>query len=86
MKRIQYKYMYAEINHGTEEEPDIEQAFVDKDIPYSEESLIHAKEEAYNGEYEIYDEGIEATTEPTQEERIQELEEALELLLSGVTQ
>lgn len=53
MKRIKYKYMYAEINHGTEEQPDIERAFVTKHIPYSEENLIHAKEEAYNGEVTV---------------------------------
>lgn len=86
MKRIQYKYIYAEINHGTEEKPEMEQAFVIKDIPYNEESLAHAKEEACNGEYEIYDDGVDETAGLTPEERIRELEEALELLLSEVTQ
>jgi len=53
MKRIKYKYVYAKINHGTEEQPDIEYAFVTKHIPYSEENLIRAKEEAHNGEVEV---------------------------------
>jgi soluble P-type ATPase len=45
-----------------------------------------AKREADNGEYTIEDDGVAETTEPTSEERIAELEEALELLLSGVTE
>lgn len=43
-----------------------------------------AKNEAYNGEYTIEDDGTEAL--PTDAERIAELEEALALLLSGVTE
>jgi hypothetical protein len=43
-----------------------------------------AKREAYNGEYTIEDNGLDA--QPTDEERIAQLEEALELLLSGVTE
>ena len=48
-----------------------------------------AKREAYNGEYTIEDDGQDDTaapSQPTNEERIAELEEALELLLSGVTE
>lgn len=46
-----------------------------------------AKKEAHNGEYTIEDDGEpEPVVQPTQEERISELEEALELLLSGVTE
>jgi hypothetical protein len=43
-----------------------------------------AKREAYNGEYTIEDDGTEAI--PTDADRIAELEEALALLLSGVTE
>lgn len=59
----------------------------EKEIPYSEENEAIAKAEAHNGEYTIEDDGEpEPAAEPTPEERISELEEALELLLSGVTE
>lgn len=44
-----------------------------------------AKREAYNGEYTVEDDG-EPEPEATPEDRIAELEEALSLLLSGVTE
>lgn len=54
---------------------------------YSEESLAIAKAEAYNGEYTIEDDGQpEPEAQPTEAERIAELEEALAMLLSGVTE
>ena len=43
-----------------------------------------ARREAHNGEYTIEDNGLDA--QPTDAERIAELEEALALLLSGVTE
>ncbi len=43
-----------------------------------------AKKEAYRGEYTIEDDGTEV--QPTDAERIAELEEALALLLNGVTE
>lgn len=46
-----------------------------------------AKRESHNGEYTIEDDGqFESEVQPTESERITELEEALELLLSGVTE
>lgn len=46
-----------------------------------------ARHEAHNGEYTIEDDGqLEPEAQPTESERITELEEALELLLSGVTE
>ena len=57
------------------------------EMPWSEENEGIAKREAYNGEYSVEDDGQpEAEAEPTQEDRIAELEEAMELLLSGVTE
>lgn len=32
MKIIKYKFLSCEVNHGTEEEPDIEQIFLEKSI------------------------------------------------------
>ena len=70
MKSIKYKFLSAEINHGTEENPNIEQIFLDKaiscattDLEVNEEI---AKREAHNGEYTIEDDGQpEVTTETT---------------------
>lgn len=56
------------------------------EMPWSEANEEIAQKEAHNGEYTIVDDGIEETPEQTQEERIAELEEALALLLSGVTE
>ena len=84
MKRIKYKFLSAEINQGTEEKPEIKQIFIDKSMTWSEINEEIAKAEAYNGEYTIEDDGVEEL--PTDAERIAELEEALALLLSGVTE
>lgn len=65
MKRIKYVFLSSEINCGTEEAPDIKQHFIPKDFPYSEEGLEAAKREAYNGEYEIYEDGKPDPSIPT---------------------
>lgn len=57
MKIIKYKYLSCEINHGTEESPDIEQIFLEKSMCWSEAHEEIAKREAYNGEYTIEDDG-----------------------------
>ena len=56
-KVIKYQFLSCEINHGTEEEPNMEQVFLDKTISYSETNEEIAKTEAYNGEYTIEDDG-----------------------------
>ena len=87
MKIIKYKFLSAEVNHGTEENPNIKNVFVDKFMSWNEANEEIAKLEAYNGEYTIEDDGqAEPLAEPTTEERINELEEALAFLLSGVTE
>ena len=91
MKVIKYRLLSAEINHGTEENPDIERTFLEKTIccatAYVEANEEIAKAEAYKGEYTIEDDGQpEPEVQQTPEERIAELEAALELLLSGVTE
>ena len=46
-----------------------------------------AKKEAWGGEYTVEDDGQpEPEIQPTQEQRIAELEEALDMLLNGVTE
>lgn len=53
----------------------------------TEDAIARAAEIAYNGEYTIDDDGQpDPVVEPTESERIAELEEALALLLSGVTE
>ena len=87
MKVIKYKYLSAEIKRGTEEEPIIEQIFLEKSMDWNEANEEIAKREAYNGEYTIEDDGQpEPEAKPTDAQRIAELEEALALLLSGVTE
>lgn len=86
-KVIKYNFLSCEVNHGTEENPVMEQIFINKSISWSETNEEIAKREAYNGEYTIEDDGQpETVAEPTDAERIAELEEALALLLSGVTE
>ena len=58
MKVIKYQYLSAKINNGTEENPDYELFFIGKTIPCTAEGEALAKAEAYNGEYEIYDDTI----------------------------
>lgn len=86
-KVIKYKFLSCEVNHGTEEQPNIEKIFLEKSMGWSEASEEIAKAEAYNGEYTVEDDGQpEPVAQPTEAERITELEEALALLLSGVTE
>lgn len=58
MKKIKWLFLSSEIDYGTEEEPNIKRTFIPKDFPYSDETLEAAKREAYNGEYEVYDDGL----------------------------
>lgn len=54
MKVLKYRLM-TEINHGTEEQPDIVQIFSDVTLGWSESNEEIAKHEAYNGEYTVED-------------------------------
>lgn len=85
-KIIKYN-LCTKVNHGTEEEPNIVEILSPVKMGWNEANEEIAKEEAYNGEYTIEDDG-EPEPEPKQtpEERIAELEEALDMLLNGVTE
>jgi hypothetical protein len=62
-------FLAWERNVGTEDAPEIKRHFINKDFPYYEDSFEAAKREAYNGEYEIYDDGQPApVAEPTTDE------------------
>ena len=54
---IKYKFLSAVINHGTEEEPNIEQIILDKSMSWSTANEEIAKHEAYEGKYTIVDDG-----------------------------
>lgn len=56
MKKILYQLM-TEINHGSEEEPRMEQVFSAVSLDWSEANEALAAREAYNGEYTVEDNG-----------------------------
>ena len=85
MKILKYN-LCTHVNRGTEEEPQIEEILSPVTMGWNEINEEIAKQEAHNGEYTIEDNGEEETHEPTDAERIAELEEALAMLLSGVTE
>ena len=70
-KIISYKFLSCEVNHGTEENPNMEQIILDKTMSWSEANEEIAKAEAYNGEYTIEDDGVELVSEPTQLDRVE---------------
>lgn len=66
MKIIKYRFLSGEINHGTEEKPDIAQVFLEKTMGWNETNEEIAKKEAWGGEYTIEDDGMpEPVAEPT---------------------
>ena len=66
MKKIIYKVL-TEISRGTEESPNIEQIFTSMVLVCNESNLKAneeiAKREAYNGKYEVVDDGQPDTIE-----------------------
>nr|DAQ81196.1 MAG TPA: ChiA1-BD-binding domain protein [Caudoviricetes sp.] len=56
MRIIKYQ-LCTEINHGTEDTPDIEQVLADVTLGWTESNEQLARREAYNGEYTIEDDG-----------------------------
>lgn len=68
MKIIKYQ-LCTEVNHGTEDKPDIQQVFSSVALGWSEGNETIAKAEAYNGEYTIEDDGEpELVIPPTNDE------------------
>ena len=86
MKILKYN-LCTKVNHGTEKEPQIEEILSPVTMGWNEANEEIAKKEAWGGEYTIEDDGQpEPEIQPTQEQRIAELEEALDMLLNGVTE
>lgn len=72
MKAIKYQ-LCTEVNHGTEDEPKIEQVFSAATLGWSEDNEELAKKEAYNGEYTIEEEPDTRPFEIIQQEKITNL-------------
>jgi hypothetical protein len=86
MKILKYNFC-TKVNHGTEEEPQFAEILYPVTMGWNEVNEEIAKQEAYNGEYTIEDDGQpEPEVQQTPEQRIAELEEALAMLLSGVVE
>lgn len=68
MKIIKYN-LCTKVNHGTKEEPKIEEILSTVTMGWNETNEEIAKREAYNGEYTIEDDGQpEPEVQPTAEE------------------
>lgn len=72
MKVIKYQ-LCIKVNHGTEDEPKIEQVFSAVTLGWSETNEELAKKEAYNGEYTIEEEPDTRPFEIIQQEKITNL-------------
>ena len=70
MKILKYN-LCTIINHGTEEEPKIEEILSPVTMGWNEVNEEIAKAEAYKGEYTIEDNGIEEVVKPTQLDMIE---------------
>lgn len=84
MKIIKYN-LCTRVNYGTNEEPIYEDVLSAVEMPWNEGNEAIAKAEAYGGEYTVEDDG-RPEPQSTDAQRIAQLEAALELLLSGVTE
>ena len=89
MKVIRYQALGKTVVAVSKEEGTYEEVAQDLlfgvERPYSAQNEELAKKEAYNGVYTIA-EADEPEAPPTNADRIAELEAALEMLLSGVTE
>lgn len=72
MKVLKYRLM-TEVNHGTEEQPDIQQIFSGVSLGWSEANEEIVKREAYNGEYTIEDVPDDRPLEEIRADKLEEL-------------
>lgn len=75
MKIIKYN-LCTKINHGTEEEPKIEEILSPVTMGWNEANEEIAKKEAYNGEYTIEDDGLPEPEIPSEDSVWDELDAA----------
>ena len=69
MKVLKYRLM-TEVNHGTEEQPDIQQIFSGVNLGWSEANEELAKREAYNGEVTVEDVSMTADEARTKRDKL----------------
>ena len=68
----------TKVNHGTEEEPNIEEILSPITMGWNEINEEIAKRESYHGEYEIYDDGQPEPVKPeTDEPTFDDMAEAI---------
>lgn len=84
MKIIRYQ-LCTEINHGTEDKPDIQQVFSSVTLGWSEDNEKIAKVEAYNGEYTIEDDGEPEPVVPPTAAELAEDNKLLKQQLASLT-
>lgn len=72
MKVLKYRLM-TEVNHGTEEQPDIQQIFKPVTLGWNEINEETAKREAYNGEYTIEEEPDDRQLDEIRADKLAEL-------------
>jgi hypothetical protein len=65
-KIIKYKFLSCGVNHGTEENPEVEQILLEKSLAWNEINEEIARAEAYNDIYTIEDDGVEEDSTPSQ--------------------
>lgn len=95
MKKLIYKVEGYTLVYNPETEEDEQRLALAEAVVENptEDEIARAAEIAYNGEYFLEDDGVEETVEPTLDDRVQTLEktsadmsEALNMILSGVTE
>ena len=82
-KVIKYVFLSAEINHGTEDAPELEQVFLEKSIPWNEINEGIAKQEAWNGEYTVEDDG-EVDPAPADDDEYADMASAIREGVNGI--
>ena len=75
MKVLKYRLM-TEVNHGTEEQPDIQKIFSGVSLGWSEANEEIAKREAYDGEYTIEDVPDDRSLDEIRADKLEELSTA----------
>lgn len=85
MKIIKYQ-LCTEVNHGTEDKPDIEQVFSAVTLGWSDGNETIAKAEAYNGKYTIEDDGEREPTIPPTNEKLAAENKLLKQQVSALTE
>lgn len=84
MKVIKYQ-LCTEVNHGTEDKPDIQKVFSAVTLGWSEGNETIAKAEAYNGEYTIEEELDNRPFEEIQAEKLSNLSAACnQIIVAGM--